>query len=104
MMVASAELASIYQQLSCIGDLKLNVVPRCDATSAEYSGRIITCLDLLAVRLMIQFRMLLANFIAKELLSASTPWALPTEQPSVLSLYPCQGFFLPGAGLSTFPC
>lgn len=37
-MVASAELAPSYQQLFCIRCLKLDAVPRCDASSAEQSG------------------------------------------------------------------
>lgn len=56
---------------------------------------IITCLNLLAMHLVIQSRMLLANFIARELLSASTPRAIPAELlPEPLCPQPAS---LPGA-------
>lgn len=70
-------------------------------------GGIITCLNLLATCLVIESRMLLANLVAREVLCASSPRALPAEllpQAPVLSLYPCQGLFLPGSRLGICPC
>lgn len=107
-MVASAELAPSYQPLFCIRGLKLDAVPRCDASSAEQSGEIITCFNLLATCLVIQSRTLLANLLAREALSVSSLRAFPAEllpqAPLSSACTPARGSSFPGARLGICPC